>query len=141
VADVDVPRLAFHRHLDTAQAGMNMMEEQIRKASEVLEIHSDSFRRAVDAGVKVAMGTDSGVGPHGHNLDELGLMVEQGMTPFDAWRATTSDAAELMGLDEELGTLEPGKRADVVLLSGDLLDLEKLDERVAGVWKDGQRAI
>jgi imidazolonepropionase-like amidohydrolase len=120
---------------------MNMMEEQIRKANEVLEVHSDSFRRAVNAGVKIAMGTDSGVGPHGHNLDELGLMVEHGLTPLGAWQATTSGAAALMGLDEELGTLEPGKRADVVLLRGDLLDFEKLGERVAGVWKDGQRAI
>ena len=137
-----VPTLLAPRAvISAAQAGMNMMEEQIRKANEVLDVHSESFRRAVDAGVKIAMGTDSGVGPHGHNLDELGLMVEHGMTPLGAWQATTSGAAALMGLDEELGTLEPGKRADVVLLRGDLLDFEKLGERVAGVWKDGQRAI
>jgi imidazolonepropionase-like amidohydrolase len=133
--------LATRSVISAAEAGMNMMEEQLRKANEVRDIHADSFQRAVDAGVKIAMGTDSGVGPHGHNLDELGLMVEHGMTPLAAWQATTSSAATLMGLDEELGTLEPGKRADVVLLRGDLLDFEKLGERVAGVWKDGQRAI
>jgi imidazolonepropionase-like amidohydrolase len=135
-----VPTLLAPRAvISAAQAGQNMMEEQIRKTNEVLEMHYDSFRRAVDAGVKIAMGTDSGVGPHGHNLDELGLMVEHGMTPIGAWQATTSAAAALMGLDQELGTLEAGKRADVVLLRGDLLDFEKLGERVAGVWKDGER--
>ncbi len=59
--------------------------------------------------------------PHGQNLRELDLMVDCGMTPTDALVATTKTAAELMGLDEELGTLEPGKRADVVLVEGDAL--------------------
>jgi imidazolonepropionase-like amidohydrolase len=95
----------------------------------------------MDAGVKIAMGTDSGVGPHGRNLEEVALMVEQGMRPVDAWSATTRSAATLMGLDSELGTLESGKRADVVLLRGDLDDLDKLNDRIAGVWKDGDRVI
>jgi imidazolonepropionase-like amidohydrolase len=137
-----VPTLLAPRAvISSAQEGMRILEESLRKANEVLDSHSDSVRRAVAAGVKVAMGTDSGVGPHGRNLEELGLMVEHGMAPLDAWRATTSSAAALMGLDEQLGTLEPGKRADIVLLRGDLADLAKLSERIAGVWKDGQRAF
>jgi imidazolonepropionase-like amidohydrolase len=64
-----------------------------------------------------------------------------GMSALDAWTATTLSAAELMGLAGELGTLEPGKRADVVLLSGSFDDLDKLGERVVGVWKDGVRAV
>ena len=137
-----VPTLLAPRAvIAAAQNGMNVVEESLRKAIEVLDIHSESFGRAVDAGVKIAMGTDSGVGPHGRNLDELDLMVEHGMSPLDAWRATTRSAATLMGLEQQLGTLAPGKRADVVLLRGDLSDLAKLGERIAGVWKDGQRAF
>jgi imidazolonepropionase-like amidohydrolase len=137
-----VPTLLAPRAvISSAQEGMRILEESLRKANEVLDSHSESVRRAVAAGVKIAMGTDSGVGPHGRNLEELGLMVEHGMAPLDAWRATTGGAAALMGLDEQFGTLEPGKRADVVLLRGDLVDLAKLSERIAGVWKDGQRAF
>ncbi len=136
-----VPTLLAPRAVLTAAAGgANVLEAAVRKTHEVLEVHTDSFARAVDAGVKVAMGTDSGVGPHGQNLDELGLMVEySSMTPLDAWVATTSGAAELVGVADELGTLEPGKLADVVLLRGAFDDLDKLGDRVAGVWKDGVR--
>ena len=75
-------------------------------------------------------------------LDELALMVELGgMTPLDAWTATTCGAAELMGLADELGTLEPGKRVDVVLMSGSVDDLDKPGDRIVGVWKDSVRAV
>jgi imidazolonepropionase-like amidohydrolase len=128
--------------ISAARDGMQIMEQSVHKANEVLEVHTESFRRAVDAGVKIAMGTDSGVGPHGRNLEELGLMVEHAaMKPLDAWTATTKSAATLMGVQNQLGTLEPGKRADLVLLRGDLDDLEELGERIVAVWKDGQRVI
>ena len=138
-----VPTLLAPRAvLAAAAAGANVLEAAVRKTHEVLEVHTDSFARAVDAGVKVAMGTDSGVGPHGQNLDELALMVEYSqMTALDAWMATTAGAAELLGVADELGTLEPGKRADVVLLSGAFDDLEKIGDRIAGVWKDGVQAF
>ena len=61
------------------------------------------------------------------------------MTPLQAWTATTASAAALLGLADELGTVEPGKRADLVLLKGDTTDLDKLADRIAGVWKDGRR--
>src|SRR5213076_448143 len=79
----------------------------------------DAFRLAAEAGVKVAMGTDCPVAPHGTNLRELVLMSENGYTPSQALVAATSSAAELMGLQDELGTLEPGKRGDGVVLDGD----------------------
>ena len=101
----------------------------------------DAFRRAAEAGVKVAMGTDCPVAPHGTNLRELELMAENGYTPSQALVAATSSAAELMGLQAELGTLEPGKRADVVVLEGDAFDFEKLPERIRSVYKDGLRVI
>jgi imidazolonepropionase-like amidohydrolase len=134
-----VPTLSAPRAvLAAADAGQNISEVVLAKCREVFVSHTDSFRRAVEAGVKVAMGTDSGVGPHGHNLGELALMAEHSaMTPMDAWVATTSGAAALLGVGETLGTVEAGKRADLVMLDGDVLDLEKLESRVAGVWKDG----
>lgn len=92
------------------------------KAVSVIEAHQQSFRRAVEAGVKIAMGTDSGVGRHGENGRELQLMVENGMTPMQAILASTSSAARLLHLDENLGTLEVGKLADVIVVDGNVLD-------------------
>ena len=92
---------------------------------------------AIAAGVKVAMGTDSGVAPTARTARELDLLVRCGMSPQQALVATTSSAAELMGLGDELGTLEPGKRADLVVLDGDPLEVATLRERVRQVWKDG----
>ncbi len=98
-----------------------MPEYGVRKARQVVGDHQQSFRRAVAAGVKVAMGTDSGVGPHGQNAEELAVMVQHGMTPMQAIIATTRNAATLMKLDHEIGTLEAGKRADLILVNGDPL--------------------
>ena len=99
----------------------------------------DAFRLAAAAGVKVAMGTDCPETPHGTNLRELELMVECGFTPTQALVAATSGAAELLGMERELGTLEPGKRADVVVVMGDALDVRGLGERIEHVLLDGVR--
>jgi imidazolonepropionase-like amidohydrolase len=120
-----------------AEAGASIPDASLAKAREVIEAHRDSFRRAVEAGVKVAMGTDSAVTPHGENLGELQLMQEGGMSPEDVLVATTATAAELMGLERELGTIEAGKRADLVVVEGDPLEFETLAERVVSVYKDG----
>jgi imidazolonepropionase-like amidohydrolase len=101
----------------------------------------DTFRRAAEAGVKVAMGTDCPVAPHGTNLRELELMASQGYAPEQALVAATSSAAELMGLQDELGTLEPGKRADVVVVDGDPFDFPTLKDRIEQVWKEGIRVV
>jgi imidazolonepropionase-like amidohydrolase len=93
----------------------------IDKARLVIEDHRASFRRAVQAGVKVAMGTDSGVGPHGENARELVLMAQHGMTPMQSIVASTRSAAELLHLDGQVGTLAPGKLADVLVVDGDPL--------------------
>jgi imidazolonepropionase-like amidohydrolase len=133
-----VPTLVAPRGvIDAADAGAAIPQASIDKAREVVEIHRASFAKAVEAGVKVAMGTDSGVTPHGENLRELALMVEGGMSPMDAVVATTRSAAELMGLEGELGTLEPGKRADLVVIDGDPLDVATLAERIEAVYRDG----
>src|SRR5207247_9743830 len=127
--------------LDAADQGAQIPEESLHKAREVVDVHRESFRKAVAAGVKVAMGTDSGVPAHGENLRELPLMAEGGMTPAQALTATTLVAAELMGLQDELGSIEPGKRADVVVVEGDVFDLKTLAERVEAVYKDGERVV
>src|SRR5258707_5251340 len=113
------------------------------KAIDVIEAHRQSFRRAVEAGVQVAMGTDSGVGKHGENGRELQLMVENGLTPLQAIVASTSNAARLLHLDGSLGTLEVGKLADVIVVDGDVLsDISRIvDPRnVKLVLKGGKAA-
>jgi imidazolonepropionase-like amidohydrolase len=137
-----VPTLMAARGvIDMAAVGGSFTDESLRKAKMVVEAHDDSVSRAIAAGVKIAMGTDSGVTPHGQNLQELQLMVDRGMTPAQSLVATTRTAAELLGVDDELGTLEPGKRADVVVVDGDPLEFDKLAERIDGVWKDGAAVV
>jgi imidazolonepropionase-like amidohydrolase len=138
-----VPTLSAPRAvIAAAEAGAGLEESMLNKARQVIDVHLESFRRAVEAGVKIAMGTDSGVGRHGHNLDELARMVDHSaMTPLDAWAATTSSAAALCGVDDRLGTVSPGKLADFTVVEGDLGDLDKLGERVWGVWVEGARVV
>jgi imidazolonepropionase-like amidohydrolase len=127
--------------LRAADAGVPIPENVLVEAADVVEAHRDSIRRAVAAGVKIAMGTDAGVVPHGTNLEELQLMAEVGMSPTDVLVATTRTAAELMGLDRELGTLEPGKRADLVVVAGDPLDFSDLPTRIERVYQDGRLVV
>jgi imidazolonepropionase-like amidohydrolase len=134
-----VPTLAAPRAVLTAvAAGASLPEAVVDKARAVQAVHDESVGKAIAAGVRVAMGTDSGVGPHGDNLSELGLMAGCGMTPEQAWHATTLSAAQLLGVDRELGSLEPGKRADVVVLDGDPADLTGLPGRIREVYRDGE---
>jgi imidazolonepropionase-like amidohydrolase len=99
----------------------------VEKSYVVMDAHKQSFRRAVEAGILIAMGTDAGVGAHGENARELPLMVENGMTPLQAIRASTHHAAHLLHLDKQLGTLEAGKLADVILVDGQVhQDIQKL---------------
>jgi imidazolonepropionase-like amidohydrolase len=126
--------------LDAVESGINLPPEMVEKARMVLEIHRAAFRRAVEAGVRIAMGTDSGVTPHGRNLRELERMAAGGMRPAAVLEATTRSAAQLLGVDADLGTVEPGKLADLVILAGDPYDFTDLAGRVEGVWKGGARA-
>jgi len=118
-----------------------MPEYAIRKVHDVVEAHRDSIGRAHKAGVKIAMGTDAGVIPHGTNLRELRLMVEIGMTPMEAIVATTKTAAECLGWDDRIGTLEAGKLADIIITKTDpLRDIRSLErtDNILLVMKDGK---
>ncbi len=125
--------------LDAVERGEQLPDRIVQKAHEVSAAHTASFRRAVSAGVRIAMGTDTGVTPHGENLRELALMAEAGMSPAAVLRATTLEAARLMRLDDELGSLQAGKRGDIVAVAGDVLSFADLPTRIRQVWKDGVR--
>lgn len=123
--------------IESADQGASLQPAVIAKAREVLLAHQESFTRAVAAGVKIAMGTDSGVGAHGTNLRELALMEAGGMDPSNVLVATTRSAAELLGVNSDLGTVEKGKRADLVIVDGDPFDFSSLKEHIDAVYKDG----
>ena len=99
-------------------------------------IHS-TFQRALAKGVKIGLGTDAGVYPHGRNPEEFHQMVDLGMKPIDALKAGTSSDAELLGMADRIGTLEAGKLADVVAVPGDPLQNIRVTERVFFVMKEG----
>jgi imidazolonepropionase-like amidohydrolase len=84
-------------------------------------ITGQSLRKAYPAGVKIAFGTDAGVSKHGRNADEFELLVKYGMPPVEALKAATLNAADLLGLSSEIGTIEPGKSADIIAVAGDPL--------------------
>jgi imidazolonepropionase-like amidohydrolase len=107
------------------------------KAREIVPQARESHRRAVQAGVPIAFGTDAGVFPHGTNADEFRLLVNLGMSPAQAILAATRNAADLMGVLAEGGTLEPGKWADLVAVRGNPLENVELLKDVGFVMKGG----
>jgi len=131
-----VPTLGAPR-IVLEEEGDALPPETREQAREIVAAHRDSFRQAVEAGVKIAMGTDSGVIPHGRNLCELALMEEAGLSAAECWRASTASAADLLGIGDQVGRLEVGMRADVIGVAGDPLQLGDLDERVALVVRAG----
>ncbi len=118
-------------------AGAKMDPRQERKARLAMDAIDTTVRKALSMGVRIAMGTDAGVYPHGRNAEELHLLVDRGMKPIDALKATTSVDAELFGISERTGTLEAGKLADVVAVPGDPLVNIRTVETVVFVMKDG----
>jgi imidazolonepropionase-like amidohydrolase len=114
----------------------------VEKSDRAAEAHKESFRKALRAGVRIAMGTDAGTpfNRHGENAQEIVLMVECGMKPADALVAATRSAAELLDMLDDTGTVEPGKSADLLILDGDpLADISILTppDKIAGVLKTG----
>lgn len=112
-------------------------EDMLRKNEETTEAQRDGFRRAVEAGVRIAYGTDAGVYPHGLNGRQMAYMVRYGLTPMQAIQSATISAAELLGWQDRLGSIAPGKLADIIAVDGDLMADISLVENVAAVMKDG----
>jgi imidazolonepropionase-like amidohydrolase len=101
-------------------------------------ITGQSLRKAYPAGVKIAFGTDAGVSKHGRNADEFELMVKYGLPPVEALKAATVNAADLLGLANEIGTIEPGKSADIIAVDGDPLTDVTVLKRVGFVMARGE---
>jgi imidazolonepropionase-like amidohydrolase len=112
--------------------------EILRKNRETTDIQREAFRKAVKAGVHIAFGTDAGIYPHGDNAKQFAYMVRYGMTPLGAIRAATIDAARCLGHERDIGSIAPGKYADMIAVTGDpLADVETL-RKIAGVIKEGR---
>jgi imidazolonepropionase-like amidohydrolase len=107
------------------------------KAKEALAASGDTIGRAIKMKVKIAMGTDAGVYPHGENAKELGLLVAAGMSPLEALSTATLRTAELLGVQARTGSLEKGKAADVIAVPGDPSVDVRVVERVRFVMKGG----
>jgi imidazolonepropionase-like amidohydrolase len=117
--------------------------EAIDKKRRLADAVDERLGEAVRRGVKVALGTDSGVFPHGQNLRELGYMVKLGLSPLEAIAAGTLRSAQLLGVDASLGTVELGKTADLVVCDGDpVADIDVIGDpsNVVMVVKDGRIA-
>jgi imidazolonepropionase-like amidohydrolase len=106
------------------------------KAETVLPVMRESLRKAIESGVKVAFGTDAGVFPHGENAREFAVYVRLGMTPLDALRTATINAADLLGRDDR-GLLAAGRLADIIAVPGNPLDDITATERVVFVMQGG----
>jgi imidazolonepropionase-like amidohydrolase len=124
-----------------AENGASVAAVVVDKAREVVEVHRESVRRAASAGVRIAMGTDSGVGPHGENTEELTLMHACGMSIEDVLYSATGSAADLCGLGEVTGRLRPGLAADLVVVKGALDTIADLDKRITAVWQAGRPVV
>src|SRR4029077_17211701 len=114
---------------------------RVEKARQTIDRHKASVHAAIESGVTIAMGTDAGVGAHGENGRELALMVEAGMTSMQAIEATTRVPAGVLRIEDRLGTLAPGKLADLVAVEGGpLADIGLFNDRarVRLVVKDGR---
>lgn len=111
--------------------------DYLRKNRDTTEIQRQGFAKAVKAGVRMAYGTDAGVYPHGQNARQFAYMVRYGMTPMQAIRSATVDAAELLGWSNDVGAIAPGRYADLVAVRGDALADIRVLEHVAAVIKGG----
>lgn len=105
-----------------------------------INVTGKSLEMAYPAGVKIAFGTDAGVSKHGRNADEFELLVKHGMSPMAAIQAATVNAADLLGVSQDVGSLEPGKAADIIAVSGDPLGDVTVLKSVRFVMKGGQVA-
>ena len=108
------------------------------KAAQVGPTIQKTFARAYKAGVKIAFGTDAGVYPHGMNALEFRFLTEGGMPPMEAIKCATTNAADLLGLKEERGSVEAGKMADIVAVAGDPLQDIKVLSTMSFVMKEGK---
>jgi imidazolonepropionase-like amidohydrolase len=114
------------------------LEEFLRKDREVADAQRENFRKAVQLGIKLTMGTDAGVYPHGDNPKQLAFMVRYGMTPMQAIQAATRNGADALGLKDRTGAIASGLAADIIAVKRDPLEDIRALEQVDFVMKAGQ---
>jgi imidazolonepropionase-like amidohydrolase len=113
-------------------------DEVLQKTEMTNDAQRENFAKAVEAGVKIAFGTDSGIYPHGMNAKNLAFHVRFGQTPMEAVRSATVVSAELMGWEDRVGSLQPGRFADLIAVEGDPLDDVTVLEDIPFVMKGGE---
>jgi len=113
------------------------LEEFLRKDRDIAEAQRENFRKAVQMGIKLTMGTDAGVYRHGDNPKQLAWMVRYGMTPMQAIQAATRVGAEALGVEKTVGQVAPGYSADIIAVPADPLADVSVLEHVAFVMKEG----
>jgi imidazolonepropionase-like amidohydrolase len=116
----------------------NIPKDFLQHDAELGQIQRDNFRKAVKAGVKMSFGTDAGVCPYDRSVRQFALMVKYGMTPMQAIQAATTSAVDLLGRSDVMGSIKPGRYADVIAVSGDPLQDISVLEHVQFVMKDGK---
>lgn len=122
---------------DQIDRGVYIPPAILAKAKAAIAAIHQTFQKAMAKGVKIGLGTDAGVYPHGRNVEEFHQMVDLGMKPINALKAGTSADAELLGLADKIGTLESGKLADIVAVPGDPVENIRQTEHVFFVMKEG----
>ncbi len=133
----DVPTRYVPESLLVPGNPMHLTADRLAKARDVAQHTSESFKVALREGVNIAFGTDAGVFPHGTQAREFAIYVRDGMTPMQAIQTATGRAAGMIGWQDQVGTIEPGRYADLIAVAGDpLKDITEL-ERVKWVMKGG----
>jgi len=137
-----IPTLSALYHIESKGVEAGIPAYAVEKTLRVKPFHLDSVRMARETGVRVAMGTDAGTpfNEHGGNLGELGHLVENGFSPMEAIESGTRIASQVLGMDRELGTVEEGKLADLIVVEGNPLDdvgILKKRESIRLVMKGG----
>lgn len=115
-----------------------ILPESLAKERQVGRFQRERFKAAVDAGAKIAFGTDAGVYPHGQNARQFAIMVEWGMTPLQAIQSATIGNADLFGRVDQIGSIEVGKLADIIAVQGNPLENIQELESVDFIMKDGE---
>jgi imidazolonepropionase-like amidohydrolase len=134
-----VPTLGVGQFIiDQIDSGAAVPAGIAEKARANVAMRADSFRRAVEAGVRIAMGSDSAGEAHGNNLVELRLMHEMGMAPLAVLNAATGSAATLMGVADRIGGVRPGLQADLLIVGGDPLDFAQYPGNQRAVFRQGR---
>ncbi|GAA4445588.1 metal-dependent hydrolase family protein [Phytohabitans houttuyneae] len=134
-----VPTLGVSQFIiDRIDQGAAVAPGIAEKARANHAMRADSFKRAVDAGVRIAMGSDAAAEMHGKNLVELRLMAEGGLAPLRVLEAATGSAARLLGIEERVGTIADGRQADLVVVGGDPFDFSAYPANILRVYRKGK---